>query len=70
MTTIWFKKNESHHLILVSPPNFNSKLTLEDPIFVPKYVIIKKNESRELLSNTLDLGEDSFDEDEKDNMLD
>ena len=33
---------------------------------MPKYVIAKKNESRTLLSNTVDLGENSLDEAEKD----
>ncbi|KAG5600334.1 hypothetical protein H5410_031704 [Solanum commersonii] len=66
----------------VSPPALNSKLSPEAPVFVPKYVHVKKNESRALLSNTIDLGEDSLDEDgvdlgedsvdedEEDNMLD
>ncbi|KAG5622367.1 hypothetical protein H5410_007585 [Solanum commersonii] len=52
------------------------------PIFVPKCVLARKNESSALLSNTIDLGEDSLDEtgvdlgedsldeDEEDNMLD
>ncbi|KAG5579614.1 hypothetical protein H5410_050241 [Solanum commersonii] len=55
---------------LVSPPTLNSKLSPEAPVFVPKIVIEKKNESRALLSNTVDLGENSLDEDEEDNMLD
>ncbi|KAG5609867.1 hypothetical protein H5410_021148 [Solanum commersonii] len=54
----------------VSPPTLNSKLSPEAPVFVPKCVIAKKNESRALVSNTIDLGEDSPDEDEEDNMLD
>ncbi|KAG5614532.1 hypothetical protein H5410_014356 [Solanum commersonii] len=54
----------------VSPLALNNKLSLEAPVFVPKYVIAKKNESRTLVSNTIDLGEDSLDEDEEDNMLD
>ncbi|KAH0705660.1 hypothetical protein KY289_010736 [Solanum tuberosum] len=54
----------------VSPPALNSKLSLEASIFVPKCVLAKKNESRALVSNTIDLGEDSLDEDEEDNMLD
>ncbi|KAH0757597.1 hypothetical protein KY290_021090 [Solanum tuberosum] len=54
----------------VSPPTLNSNLSSEAPVFVPKCVIAKKNESRALVSNTIDLGEDSLDEDEKDNMLD
>ncbi|KAK4728405.1 hypothetical protein R3W88_021393 [Solanum pinnatisectum] len=54
----------------VSPPTLNSKLSPEAPIIVPKCVIAKKNESRALVSNTIDLGEDSLDEDEEDNMLD
>ncbi|KAK6778151.1 hypothetical protein RDI58_024869 [Solanum bulbocastanum] len=53
----------------VSPPTLNSKLSPEAPVFVPKCVIAKKNESRALVSNTIDLGEDSLDEDEED-MLD
>ena len=31
---------------------------------MPKCVIAKKNESRVLMSNTIDLGKDYFDEDE------
>ncbi|KAG5576207.1 hypothetical protein H5410_056341 [Solanum commersonii] len=54
----------------VSPPTLNSKLSPEAPVFVPKCVIAKKNESRALVSNTIDLGEDSLDEDKEDNMLD
>ncbi|KAG5570266.1 hypothetical protein H5410_060032 [Solanum commersonii] len=66
----------------VSPPTLNSKLSPKAPVFVPKYVLEKNNESRALLSNTIDLGkdsldedgvdlgEDSLDEDEEDNMLD
>uniref|UniRef100_M1DBF0 NB-ARC domain containing protein n=1 Tax=Solanum tuberosum TaxID=4113 RepID=M1DBF0_SOLTU len=54
----------------VSPPALNSKLSPEAPVFVPMCVIAKKNESRILASNTPDLGEDSLDEDEEDNMLD
>ncbi|KAG5583082.1 hypothetical protein H5410_053709 [Solanum commersonii] len=54
----------------VSPPILNSKLSPEAPVFVLKCVIAKKNESRVLVSNTIDLGEDSLDEDEEDNMLD
>ncbi|KAG5604161.1 hypothetical protein H5410_025653 [Solanum commersonii] len=58
------------------------KLSPEAPIFVPKCVLARKNESSALVSNTIDLGEasldedgvdlgeDSFDEDEEDNMLD
>lgn len=34
----------------VSPPSLNSKLSPEAPIFVPKNVITKKNESRALTS--------------------
>ncbi|KAG5616292.1 hypothetical protein H5410_016116 [Solanum commersonii] len=56
--------------IIVSPPTLNRKLSPEAPVFVPKCVIAKKNESRALLSNPIDLGEDSLDEDEEDNMLD
>ncbi|KAH0723048.1 hypothetical protein KY289_006092 [Solanum tuberosum] len=54
----------------VSPPTLNSKLSPEASVFVPKCVIAKNNESRALVSNTIDLGEDSLDEDEEDNMLD
>ncbi|KAH0642842.1 hypothetical protein KY289_033816 [Solanum tuberosum] len=54
----------------VSPPTLNSKLSPEAPVFVPKCVIAKKNESRVLVSNTIDLGEDFLDENEEDNMLD
>ncbi|KAG5572974.1 hypothetical protein H5410_062740 [Solanum commersonii] len=53
----------------VSPPALNSKLSPEAPVFVPNYVLAKKNESRALVS-TIDLGEDYLDEDEEDNMLD
>ncbi|KAG5594392.1 hypothetical protein H5410_035624 [Solanum commersonii] len=64
--------------ILVMPQETNYKLLY----FVPKCVLVKKNESRALVSKTIDLGEDSFDEDgvdlgedsldedEEDNMLD
>uniref|UniRef100_M1ACM8 NB-ARC domain containing protein n=1 Tax=Solanum tuberosum TaxID=4113 RepID=M1ACM8_SOLTU len=66
----------------VSPPALNSKLSPEAFIIVPKCVLAKKNESRDLVSYTIDLGEDSLDEDgvdvgedsldedEEDNMLD
>ncbi|KAG5579609.1 hypothetical protein H5410_050236 [Solanum commersonii] len=54
----------------IPPPTLNSKLSPKTPVFVPKCVIAKKNESRALLSNTVDLGEDSLDEDKEDNMLD
>ncbi|KAK4715634.1 hypothetical protein R3W88_013972 [Solanum pinnatisectum] len=54
----------------VSPPTLNRKLSPEALVFVPKCVIAKTNESRALVSNTIDLGEDSLDEDEEDNMLD
>ncbi|XP_049386891.1 uncharacterized protein LOC125851145 [Solanum stenotomum] len=53
----------------VSPPALNSKLSPEAPVFVPKCVLARKNESSALVSNTIDLGEDSLDEDEED-MLD
>ncbi|KAG5621377.1 hypothetical protein H5410_006595 [Solanum commersonii] len=46
----------------VSPPALNSKLSPEVPVFVPKCVLAKKNESRAL--------GDSLDEDEEDDMLD
>uniref|UniRef100_M1CEL4 Disease resistance protein n=1 Tax=Solanum tuberosum TaxID=4113 RepID=M1CEL4_SOLTU len=66
----------------VSPPALNSKLSPEALVFVPKCVLARKNESSALMSNTIDLGEDSLDEDgvdlgedslnedEKNNMLD
>ncbi|KAG5621644.1 hypothetical protein H5410_006862 [Solanum commersonii] len=41
------------------------KLIPEAPIFIPKCVIAQKNKSRVLASNTIDLGEDSLDEDEE-----
>ncbi|KAG5589534.1 hypothetical protein H5410_040048 [Solanum commersonii] len=44
----------------VSPLALNSKLILEAPIVLPRCVIAKKNESRALVSNTIDLGEDSL----------
>ncbi|KAH0697025.1 hypothetical protein KY290_014455 [Solanum tuberosum] len=47
----------------VSPPALNSKLSPEAPVFVPKCVLARKNESSALVSNTIDLGEDSLDED-------
>ncbi|KAG5606417.1 hypothetical protein H5410_027909 [Solanum commersonii] len=47
----------------VSPPALNSKLSPEAPVFVPKCVLARKNESNALVSNTIDLGEDSLDED-------
>ncbi|KAG5630697.1 hypothetical protein H5410_002414 [Solanum commersonii] len=47
----------------VSPPALNSKLSPEAPLFVPKCVLARKNESSTLVSNTIDLGEDSLDED-------
>ena len=46
-----------------------SKLSPETLIFVPKCVIAKKNESKAFVSNTIDLGEDSLDEDDEDTML-
>ncbi|KAG5591217.1 hypothetical protein H5410_041731 [Solanum commersonii] len=54
----------------VSPPALNRKLSPEALVFIPKCVLEEKNESRAIVSNTIDLGEDSLDEDEKDNMLD
>uniref|UniRef100_M1CFU0 NB-ARC domain containing protein n=1 Tax=Solanum tuberosum TaxID=4113 RepID=M1CFU0_SOLTU len=62
----------------VSPPALHSKLSPEASVFVPKCVLARKNA---LVSNTIDLGEDSLDEDgvdlgedsldedEEDNML-
>ncbi|WMV39824.1 hypothetical protein MTR67_033209 [Solanum verrucosum] len=37
----------------VSPPALNSKLSSDAPVFVPKCVLEKKNESRALVSNTI-----------------
>ncbi|XP_049399983.1 uncharacterized protein LOC125864091 [Solanum stenotomum] len=66
----------------VSPSALNNKLSPEAPVFVPKCVLARKNKSSALVSNTIDLGEDSsdedgvdlgedsLDEDEEDNMLD
>lgn len=48
----------------------NSKLSPEASVFVSKCVLAKKNESMALVSNTIDLGENSLNEDEEDNMLD
>ena len=53
----------------ITPPFFNSKLIPELVIFVSKCVIAMKKESRALVSNTIDLCKDSFDEDEEDNMI-
>ncbi|KAK4727048.1 hypothetical protein R3W88_031965 [Solanum pinnatisectum] len=47
----------------VSPPPLNSKLSPEAPIFVPKNLRMKK-------IICIDLGEEFFEEDEEDNMLD
>ncbi|KAG5576224.1 hypothetical protein H5410_056358, partial [Solanum commersonii] len=49
----------------VSPPTLNSKLSPKTPVCVPKCVIANNNESRALVSNMFDLGEDSLDEDEE-----
>uniref|UniRef100_M1DEP8 NB-ARC domain containing protein n=1 Tax=Solanum tuberosum TaxID=4113 RepID=M1DEP8_SOLTU len=54
----------------VSPTALNKELSLEASVFVSKCVIAKKNESRALASNTINLGEDSLGEDEEDNILD
>ncbi|KAH0709798.1 hypothetical protein KY290_011203 [Solanum tuberosum] len=57
----------------VSPSPLNRKLSPEAPIFAPKSVIAKKNESGALalgISQCIDLGEEFFEEDEEDNMLD
>uniref|UniRef100_M1B754 NB-ARC domain containing protein n=1 Tax=Solanum tuberosum TaxID=4113 RepID=M1B754_SOLTU len=43
----------------------NSNLSPEAPVFVHKCVIAKKIDSRTLVSNTIDLGKDSLDEDEE-----
>ncbi|KAG5614091.1 hypothetical protein H5410_013915 [Solanum commersonii] len=80
------KLTENDHDLIqekqVSPPALNSKLSPEAPVFVPKCVLARKNESSVLVSNTIDLsedsldedgvdlGEDSLDEDDEDNMLD
>ncbi|KAG5569314.1 hypothetical protein H5410_059080 [Solanum commersonii] len=60
------------HVEFSSCENFRKFITL---VFVPKCVLARKNESSVLVSNTIDLGEDSLDEDgvdldEEDNMLD
>ncbi|KAG5610629.1 hypothetical protein H5410_021910 [Solanum commersonii] len=47
----------------VLPHALNRKLCPEDPVFVPICVLAKKNESRVLVSNTIDLGKDSLDKD-------
>ncbi|KAK4719911.1 hypothetical protein R3W88_018249 [Solanum pinnatisectum] len=74
-------QNNSPFSEKVSPLALNSKLSPEASVFVPKCVLAK-NESSALVSNTIDLGkdsldedgvdlsEDSLDEDEGDNMLD
>ncbi|KAK4707141.1 hypothetical protein R3W88_033280 [Solanum pinnatisectum] len=61
----------------VSPPILNGKLSLQALEFVPKSVIAKKNEVEALASGVnptnayaIDLGDDSFNEDEEDNILD
>ncbi|KAG5581982.1 hypothetical protein H5410_052609 [Solanum commersonii] len=80
------KLTENDHDLIqekqVSPPVLNSKLSPAAHVFVPKCVLARKNESSALVSNTIDLGEDSLDEDgvdlgedsldedEEDNMLD
>ncbi|KAH0740027.1 hypothetical protein KY290_033070 [Solanum tuberosum] len=46
----------------VSSLALNSKLSPEALVFVPKCVLTRKNESSALVSNTIDLGEDSLDE--------
>ncbi|KAK4710989.1 hypothetical protein R3W88_005502 [Solanum pinnatisectum] len=63
--------------VQVSPPILNGKLSPQALEFVPKSVIAKKNEVEALASrvnptnaNAIDLGDDSFDEDEEDNILD
>ncbi|KAG5629590.1 hypothetical protein H5410_001307 [Solanum commersonii] len=51
----------------------SSKLTPEDSIFVPRSVIAKKNESGALasgISQCINLGEEFFEEDDEDNILD
>ncbi|KAG5608907.1 hypothetical protein H5410_020188 [Solanum commersonii] len=54
----------------ISNASRSTKLSPEAPVFVPKCVIAKKNESRALVLNTIDLCEDSLVENEEDNMLD
>ncbi|KAH0714103.1 hypothetical protein KY284_007008 [Solanum tuberosum] len=61
----------------VSPPILNGKLSPQALEFVPKSVIAKKNEVEALASRVnptnayaIDLGDDCFDEDEEDNILD
>ncbi|KAH0742607.1 hypothetical protein KY290_030600 [Solanum tuberosum] len=63
--------------VQVSPPILNGKLSPQALEFVPKSVIAKKNEVEALASGVnptnsyaIDLGDDSFDEDEEDNILD
>ncbi|KAH0693730.1 hypothetical protein KY285_020827 [Solanum tuberosum] len=63
--------------VQVSPHILNGKLSPQALEFVPKSVIAKKNEVEALASGvnptnayTIDLGDDSFDEDEKNNILD
>ncbi|KAH0770728.1 hypothetical protein KY290_014709 [Solanum tuberosum] len=62
---------------LVSPPLLNRKLCPQALEFVPKSTIAKKNEQEALASGfspinsyASDLGDDSFDEDEDEDMLD
>ncbi|KAG5615909.1 hypothetical protein H5410_015733 [Solanum commersonii] len=47
-----------------------NQANLEALVFVPKCVLAKKNESRALVSNTIDLGKDSLQEDDEANMMD
>ncbi|KAH0642796.1 hypothetical protein KY289_033770 [Solanum tuberosum] len=63
--------------VQVAPPILNGKLSPQALEFVPKSVIAKKNEVEALASRVnptnayaTDLGDDSFDEDEEDNILD
>ncbi|KAK6787208.1 hypothetical protein RDI58_015733 [Solanum bulbocastanum] len=68
-----FVDEEEH----VSPPFLNRKLSPQALEFVSKSIIAKKNEQEALASAfsptrgyDSDMGDDSFDEDEEENMLD
>ncbi|KAK4729170.1 hypothetical protein R3W88_022158 [Solanum pinnatisectum] len=69
-TLVAHKNSTSNRSLSLTSQNNFSCSKKEAPVFVPKCVIAKKNESRALVSNIIDLGEDSLDEDEEDNMLD
>ncbi|KAK4719045.1 hypothetical protein R3W88_017383 [Solanum pinnatisectum] len=64
------EKDPTENFHEISSSALNSKLSPEAPVFVPKCVLAKTNESRALVSNITDLGKDSLDEDEEENMLD